>query len=367
VRTLERHGPIGESERVSRKSVTTQKVDTLGHAVTSLIGPSEMLRARVQMNRQPVDTLFQPRPLLGNPLPVGDHKRLKQRWQLAVSGVAEHIHAELEPAQELFVFLRWRAHLRKLSPRQRGRFQPHRPREISLRVHRMHRDVVADPVLDPTPVGDGEQPVLKFGGLETIRARNKDRASPRRVNRQLRLEEPGAIAILVRLRLFVAQEQCHRPLAPKATHDRLDPHVWNFRIGRPHDLATRDELELERPAAGQPLPDASLTVRVLDPLVAPPQGLDVQLYASAIDTETQAERGREERLLRRLWLDPAILLAVISRRENLVGICFDGQPARRQQTDEIPISRLLSTWEDLVVAACRTKQVSLDELHQPAA
>ncbi len=83
--------------------------------------------------------------------------------------------------------------------------------------------------------------------------------------------------------------------------------------------------------------------------------------ARALDAEAQAERGGEKRLLRRLRLNLAVLLALIGRREILVGVRLDLQPPRGEQTDEIPIARLLVAREELRLSTRGAEQITLDE------
>ncbi len=125
-------------------------------------------------------------------------------------------------------------------------------------------------MLDLAPVGHCKQLILPIGELEAIRAGHEDSAAIRRGNRELRLEQPGPVTVLVGLGLFVAQEQGHRPLATEATHDRLDPHVWRLRIRRSNHPAAWNKLELERPAARHPLPDPPLAIGVVHPVIASP-------------------------------------------------------------------------------------------------
>ena len=125
-------------------------------------------------------------------------------------------------------------------------------------------------MLDLAPIGHRKQLILSIGQLEAIRAGNENSAAVRRGNRELRLEQPRPVAVLVRLGLVVAQEHGHRPLVTQATHDRLDPDVWRLWIRRANHSAARNKLELERPAARHPLPDPPLTFGVVHPVVASP-------------------------------------------------------------------------------------------------
>ena len=224
----------------------------------------------------------------------------------------------------------------------------------------MNGDVVADRMLDAVAVGDGEESILVIRQPKLVRSGEEHRSAVRCLDREPRLEEPRAVAVLLGLHLLVTQEQRHRPLGVDLPDDRLDLHGRHVRIGRAHREPPRRDVHHEVAATRHTLPHPPLAVGSLDPLVTSPSRRHAQPRATALDAEAQAERRREERLLRGLRLGVAVLRALVAARERLLDTHVRTVAAGSEQPEQVAVARLLPVREQLVLASGWAEEVALD-------